>query len=144
MYKAVPREVMVLAGISVLAGIALIGIIAYRLITPVSDDTKKNLSYAELGLSFVTSFQVLLYSLGLCYLMIVIGGLTKMNSMALMFIICAVVGLLINPFTLTLIRLSFKDKLNDTLVSTGVIVSSLLSLFINLRMAGIRVWSRLV
>ena len=116
-----------------LTGIALIGIIAYRLNILVLDDTKKNLSYAELGLSFVTSFQVVLYSLGVFYLMIGIGGLTKMNSMALMVIICAVVGLLLNPFTLTLIRLSFQGKLNDTLVSTGVIVSSLVSLCITLR-----------
>ena len=64
--------------------------------------------------------------------MIGIGDVTKMNSMGFMFIMCAVVGLLLNPFTLTLIRLSFQGKLNDTLVSTGVIVSSLVSLCITL------------
>ena len=113
-----------------LAGIGLLSVTMYRLVTPVSDDLKKQLSYAELALSLVTSSMVLLYMgrLFMTILMEMFRGLA-FNGMTLSIIMYCLFGLLINPFALTVMRLAAQDKINDTAASGGVIVSTGLILF---------------
>jgi hypothetical protein len=113
-----------------LAGLGLVATTIYRLVTPVSDDLKKNLTYAEVALSLVTSSMVLLYMGGLfmTIVMQVFRGLA-FNGMTLSILAYSLLGLLINPFALTLMRLAVQDKINDTVVSSSVIASTGLILF---------------
>ena len=113
-----------------LAGLGLVAITIYRLVTPVSDDLKKNLSYAEVALSLVTSSMVLLYMGGL-FKTIVMQAFKDLvfNGMTFSIIVYCLFGLLINPFALTVMRLVAQDKINDTMVSGGIIASTGLILF---------------
>jgi hypothetical protein len=129
MYENFMRHSATLVPIG-LAGIGLLGLILYRLVTPVSDDLKKKLSYAELALSLVTSSMVLLYMGGLfmSILMQMFRGFI-FNSMNVSIIAYCLFGLLINPFALTVIRLVAQDKINDMAASGGVIMSTGLVLY---------------
>ena len=44
--------------------------------------------------------------------------------MGMSFILYSLFGLLINPFALTLMRLALQDKINDKMVSGGILVST--------------------
>lgn len=118
-----------------LAGLGLVAITVYRLVTPVSDDLKKKLSYAELALSFVTSSMVLLYMGGLfrSIVMQAFRGLA-FNGMAFSMIVYSLFGLLINPFALTVMRLALQDKINDKMASGGILVSTGLILYLTAAM----------
>ena len=116
-----------------LAGLGLVAITIYRLVTPISDDLKKKLSYAELALSFVTSSMILLY-MGALFMSILMLMFRSLSSgiapnmfgfyMGMSFIFYSLVGLLINPFALTVMRLTLQDKINDTVVSGGIVAST--------------------
>ena len=115
-----------------LSGAGLISLITYRLIYPISDDLKWKLYYVELILSVGASFMVLGYMSGLF-----ITVLTHMirdgvvNGMDVSFIIYALLGLLLNPYVLTVLREIYKDSgvgVDDTMMSLAVIVTTGVSL----------------
>jgi len=98
-----------------LVNIILIGLIAYGLIhsDTMTEDEKKNISYAEIALSFVGSFPVLLlfgfFSIGALYVI-----LTRFTSKPLYaFLFMAPVFLLLNQFSLTGLRLLLQGTLSE-------------------------------
>jgi len=112
-----------------LSGIALISLITYRLLYPVSDDLNQKLSYAELALSLVTSSRILVYT-GILFmiLLIALARGSVFNGMFLIFMIYALVGLLLNPFVLSGLRVLLQDKINDTLISLTIVASTVITL----------------
>jgi hypothetical protein len=102
-------------GTFILANIILIGLISYRLINSnvLSEDEKVKLSYAELILSAIGSFVVLLFGILLVFLFIFGKGRGPIHKLFLMAIQLIVMFLVLNPFSMTILRLTLDDKLTD-------------------------------
>ena len=103
----------------ILANIVLIAVIMYRLLKSkdISDDTKKTLSYIELAFSFAGSFPVLILFC-LFSLMILMGFLLHRSGFPYikqlyLFLFYFSIFTLVNPFSLTGLRLMLKDKLSE-------------------------------
>jgi hypothetical protein len=110
----------------ILVNIIFIGLIAYGLIhsDTLTGDEKKNISYAEIALSFVGSFPVLLlfgfFSIGALYVI-----LTRFTSKPLYaFLFMAPVFLLLNQFSLTGLRLLLQGTLSEQqqTIITGITI----------------------
>jgi hypothetical protein len=112
-----------------LAGTGLITLITFRLARPVSDELNKTLSYVELFLSFGASLMILIYMGGLFTTLLrqMLRGLA-FNGMLIFFMIYALLGLLLNPFALTVLRVALEDKIDDMKLSLGILVSTCASL----------------
>jgi hypothetical protein len=126
-YERFMRHSPILVPVGV-SGIGLIGLNIYRFVTP----EKHKIIYdsVELALSFAASFTILMYMGGLLKTILVqaFRGLS-FNIMTLTFVLYSLVGLLINPFALTLLRRLFPQKEKDPVVLLGILVSTLLTLF---------------
>ena len=125
-YQRFMRHSSTLVPIGV-SGIGLIGLNIYRYVTPVNN---KIYDYAEVALSAGASFMVLMYMGGL--LMTILSQAFRgmsFDGMAFTFVLYALLGLLVNPFALTLLRRQFPDKENDPIVVFGIVASTLLTLF---------------
>jgi len=128
-YERFMRHSTTLVPIGV-SGIGLIVLSIYRFLTPTKETHKVIYDSAELILSFGASFMVLLYMGRL--LMSVLNQAFRgisFDGMAFTFVLFSLLGLLINPFALTVLRKLFPDKEQDPIAVSGVIASTLLTLY---------------
>jgi hypothetical protein len=103
-----------------LSGIILIGLIIYRLSSKsLSQDEKKKLLYGEIILSFITGIITLFFGLIMFFFFI--------HNITSVFIYHPIIMVFFNPFTLTLFRVIFKNKINDTILSSLTILSTFFS-----------------
>ena len=103
-----------------LSGIILIGLIIYRVSSKnLSQDEKKKILYGEIILSFITGSITLFF--GLIMFSFFIHNITSF------FIYHPIIMVFFNPFTLTLFRVIFQDKINDTILSSLTVLSTFYS-----------------
>ena len=103
-----------------LSGIILIGLIIYRLSSKsLSQDEKKKILYGEIILSFITGIITLFF--GLIMFSFFIHNITSI------FIYHPIIMVFFNPFTLTLFRVIFQEKINDTILSSLTVLSTFYS-----------------
>ena len=108
----------------------LCALIIYSLVGTVSEEDKQKILYGELALSFILSLPLLFFSI-LFFMGLVSIGIMSVRSLIL--IIISVLVILLNPFTITIIRLNLKEyKQYDKALS---ILTILTSLFIALNKA---------
>lgn len=130
-YERFMRHSTTLVPIGV-SGIGLLGLSIYRFLSPRKETETHKVIYdsAEVILSFGASFMVLLYMGRL--LMSVLNQAFRgisFDGMAFTFVLFSLLGLLINPFALTVLRKLFPDKEQDPIAVSGVIASTLLTLY---------------
>jgi len=103
-----------------LSGIILIGLIIYRLSSKsLSQDEKKKILYGEIILSFITGIITLFFGLIMFFFFI--------HNITSVFIYHPIIMVFFNPFTLTLFRVIFQDKINDTILSSLTVLSTFFS-----------------
>ena len=108
----------------------LCALIIYSLVGTVSEEDKQKILYGELALSFILSLPLLFFSI-LFFMGLVSIGIMSVRSLIL--ILISVLVILLNPFTITIIRLNLKEyKQYDKALS---ILTILTSLFIALNKA---------
>jgi len=103
--KSVYRQIMFLGPIYA-SQFILICLIVYRLTKKdLSQEEKKNISYAELAISFVASFVfILVYGVFLFFVIF---------SFRFIHIYTCLLFLLFTPFTFTVLRVALENKLNE-------------------------------
>lgn len=118
----------------ILANLILISLACYRLIKSdeISKDEGRKLSYADITLSFIGSFVVIL--LCLVFIFALLFGSGNNGFIKTIVIILVLLGILVlNPFTITMLRVGLDTKLNDqqkNILSGITIPSSLLSIYL--------------
>lgn len=118
----------------ILANIILIGLACYRLIKggEISKDEDTKLSYADITFSFIGSFIVILLCLVFIFaLLFGSGNNTLIQTIVFLFVLLGI--LVLNPFTITMLRVGLDDKLSaqqKNILSAITIPSSLLSIYL--------------
>ena len=112
--------------------IGLIGLVIYRLSSPnLPDEKKKQISYAQIGLSFFASVGFLF---GMIIIIILVShSIVSFNSYffsSLKTTILALFYIITSPFSLSLIQYFYQDKLRnyDYIFSILIIISTLFCL----------------
>ncbi len=121
--------------IALFSCIALFGLVSYRLANPnLTDEEKKNISYAQIGLSFFASFMLLFY---MSFLVIGTSFFLSIRQLYenphalnnLQLFLWGIICILTSPFSLTLIQYGVQDNLgkNDMILSISILISTLYS-----------------
>ena len=112
--------------------IGLIGLVIYRLSSPnLPEEKKKQISYAQIGLSFFASVGFLF---GMIIIIILVShSIVSFNSYffsSLKTTILAIFYIITSPFSLSLIQYFYQDKLRnyDNVFSILIIISTLFCL----------------
>lgn len=112
--------------------IGLIGLVIYRLSSPnLPDEKKKQISYAQIGLSFFASVGFLV---GMIIIILLVShSIVSFNSYffsSLKTTILAIFYIITSPFSLSLIQYFYQDKLRnyDYIFSIIIIISTLFCL----------------
>jgi hypothetical protein len=112
--------------------ISLIGLVIYRLSSPnLSDEKKKQISYAQIGLSFFASVGFLF---GMIIIILLVShSIVSFNSYffsSLKTTILAIFYIITSPFSLSLLQYFYQDKLRnyDYIFSILIIISTLFCL----------------
>ena len=112
--------------------ISLIGLVIYRLSSPnLPDEKKKQISYAQIGLSFFASVGFLF---GMIIIIILVShSIVSFNSYffsSLKTTILALFYIITSPFSLSLLQYFYQDKLRnyDYIFSILIIISTLFCL----------------
>jgi hypothetical protein len=112
--------------------IGLIGLVIYRLSSPnLPDEKKKQISYAQIGLSFFASVGFLF---GMIIIIILVShSIVSFNSYffsSLKTTILALFYIITSPFSLSLLQYFYQDKLRnyDYIFSILIIISTLFCL----------------
>ena len=118
----------------ILANIILIGLACYRLIKvgEISKDEDIKLSYADITFSFIGSFVIIL--LCLVFIFALLFGSGNNGFIKTIVFIFVLLGILVlNPFTITMLRVGLDNKLSaqqKNILSGITIPSSLLSIYL--------------
>jgi hypothetical protein len=128
--------------IALLACISLFGLVVYKVMNPnLTIEEKKNISYAQIGLSFFASFMLLFYMgfllMGLSFFLSLRKLLENPHALNILQLFTwAIFSILISPFSLTLVQYGVQDKLgkNDKFLSITILISTLYSAIFPLRM----------
>ena len=112
--------------------IGLIGLVIYRLSSPnLPEEKKKQISYAQIGLSFFASVGFLV---GMIIIILLVShSIVSFNSYffsSLKTTILAIFYIITSPFSLSLIQYFYQDKLRnyDYIFSILIIISTLICL----------------
>ena len=112
--------------------ISLIGLVIYRLSSPnLPDEKKKQISYAQIGLSFFASVGFLF---GMIIIILLVShSIVSFNSYffsSLKTTILAIFYIITSPFSLSLLQYFYQDKLRnyDNVFSILIIISTLFCL----------------
>jgi len=112
--------------------ISLIGLVIYRLSSPnLPDEKKKQISYAQIGLSFFASVGFLF---GMIIIILLVShSIVSFNSYffsSLKTTILAIFYIITSPFSLSLLQYFYQDKLRnyDYIFSILIIISTLFCL----------------
>ena len=112
--------------------ISLIGLVIYRLSSPnLPEEKKKQISYAQIGLSFFASVGFLV---GMIIIILLVShSIVSFNSYffsSLKTTILAIFYIITSPFSLSLIQYFYQDKLRnyDYIFSILIIISTLFCL----------------
>lgn len=99
-----------------LVNIILIGLLSYGLIQSnnMSDDEKKTHSYVEIALALVGSFPVLIL-FGVFTIVTLVGFIIRRvsSNRLLLFLFYGLIFIILNPVSLTALRILLHDTLND-------------------------------
>jgi len=110
--KSIYRKIWTIGPIY-LAQIILICLIVYRLTKDkLSIEEKKQISYAELPISFIASF-MLIFIYGQPIFFIISNLLRKATMSGFRFLICCLLFLLITPFTFSVLRVVLENKVSE-------------------------------
>ena len=120
------------------ACISLFGLVVYTLTNPKLTDTeKKNISYAQIVLSFIASFMLIFYmsflAMGTSFFLSfrqLHENPHALNNLQLFF--WAIFSILVSPFSLTLFQYGVKS--NTTIVSISILITTLYSAIFPLAM----------